>query len=97
MHVSGIVGFFHYTQTKSSSPLATDAQTQQGFIDERAPCADPSRIVDDDQDDEMSEPQNKPEPQRRELRRFKMSPFCFKRSSRNAHKKQEEHVEEERR
>ena len=28
---------FHYTQTKSSSPLATDAQIQQGFIDGRAP------------------------------------------------------------
>ena len=28
---------FHFTQTKGSSPLATDAQTQQGFIDERAP------------------------------------------------------------
>ena len=26
----------HYTQTKSSTPLAADAQTQRGFIDERA-------------------------------------------------------------
>ena len=56
---------FHYTQTKNSSPLATDAQTQQGFIDERAPLnptvADPSRTVNEDEDedgrdDEMSEP-----------------------------------------
>ena len=27
---------FHHTQTKNPSPLAADAQTQQGFIDERA-------------------------------------------------------------
>ena len=47
---------FHYTQTKSSTPLAADAQTQHGFIDERTPLADPSRTVNDDQDDEMSEP-----------------------------------------
>ena len=48
----------HHTQTTGSSPLATDAQTQQGFIDERAPikptvaseCED-----EDEQDDEMSE------------------------------------------
>ena len=37
----------HCTQTKGSSPLATDAHTQQGFIDERAPInptlADSSR------------------------------------------------------
>ena len=55
---------FHYTQTKSSSPLTTDVQTQQGFIDERAPLnptvADPSRTVNEDEDederdDEMSE------------------------------------------
>ena len=46
---------FHYTQTKRSTPLA-DAKTQQGFIDERTSFADPSRLVDDDQDDEMSEP-----------------------------------------
>ena len=52
---------FHYTQTKSSTPLAADAQTQQGFIDERTSLdiptiADPSRTADDEQDDEMSEP-----------------------------------------
>ena len=56
---------FHQTHTKSSSPLATDAQIKQGFIDERAPLnptvADPSRTVDegedeDERDDEMSEP-----------------------------------------
>ena len=56
---------FHYTQTKSSSPLATDAQTHQGFIDERAPInpavADSSRNAnevedEDEQDDEMTEP-----------------------------------------
>ena len=55
---------FHYTHTKSSSPLATD-RLQQGFIDERAPLnrttVDPSRTADegedeDEQDDEMSEP-----------------------------------------
>ena len=55
---------FHYTQNKISSPLATDAQTQQGFIDERAPInptdANSSRTVydgedEDEQDDEMSE------------------------------------------
>ena len=28
---------FRYRQTKGSSPLAADARTQQGFIDERAP------------------------------------------------------------
>ena len=56
---------FHYTQTKGSSPLATDAQKQKGFIDERAPInptvADSSRNAnegedEDEQDDEMSEP-----------------------------------------
>ena len=56
---------FHYTQTKGSSPLTTDAQTQQGFIDERAPinptAADSSQNVnesedEDEQDDELSEP-----------------------------------------
>ena len=56
---------FHYTQTKSSSPLA-DAQTQQGFNNERASLhnptvADPPRTADEDededeQDDHMSEP-----------------------------------------
>ena len=56
---------FRYTQTKSFSPLATDAQIQQGFIDERASLnpatADPPRTVNEDEDederdDEMSEP-----------------------------------------
>ena len=56
---------FHHTQTKGSSPLAADAQTQQGFIDERAPLnptvADSSRNAtededEDERDDEMSEP-----------------------------------------
>ena len=57
---------FHYTQTKSSSPLAADAQTHQGFIDERASrhnptVAEPSRTADEDvdedeRDDELSEP-----------------------------------------
>ena len=55
---------FQYTQTKGSSPLTADAQTQQGFIDERAPiipiAADTSRNANDgedehEQDDEMSE------------------------------------------
>ena len=65
MHTSGIRWLFTSTQTKSSSPLATDAQVQQGFIDERAPLntmtVDPSRTVDkgedeDERDDDMSEP-----------------------------------------
>ena len=51
---------FHCMQTKSSTPLAADAQTQQGFIDERASLdiptvAYPSRPADDEQDNEMSE------------------------------------------
>ena len=56
----------HYTQTKSSSPLAADAQTQNGFINEHVPLhkptvADPSRTADEDEDedqrdDEMPEP-----------------------------------------
>ena len=56
---------FHCTHAKSSSLLAADAQTQQGFIGERAPLhnptvADPSRTADEDEDederdDEMSE------------------------------------------
>ena len=42
---------FHYMQTKSSTLLAADAQTQQGFIDERASLdiptvAGPSRPAD---------------------------------------------------
>ena len=56
---------FHHAQTKGSSPLATDAQTQQSFIDERASLnptvADPSRSANEDKDegerdDEMPEP-----------------------------------------
>ena len=57
---------FHNTQTQSSSPLAADAQTQQGFIYERASLHNPtvfdhSRTADgdvgeDERDDEMSEP-----------------------------------------
>ena len=52
---------FHHTETKSSTPLAADAQTQQGFIDERTPfdiptIAEPSRTADDEHDDEMLEP-----------------------------------------
>ena len=56
---------FHYTQTKSSAPLATDTQIQQGFIVERAPLnlttVDQARTADegedeDERDDEMSEP-----------------------------------------
>ena len=31
---------FHYTQTKGSAPLATEAQTQRGFIEERTSLAD---------------------------------------------------------
>ena len=68
MHISGIVGF-HYMQTKSSSPLATDTQIQQGFIDERAPlnptAVDPSRTEDDERGDEMSEPSQKTRTEKR--------------------------------
>ena len=51
---------FHCTQTKGST-LATDAQTQQVFIDERNSLdiqriPGPSLPVNDDHDDEMSEP-----------------------------------------
>ena len=54
-----------YTQTRGSSPLAADAQTQRGVIDEHAPTnptvADSSRNAnegedEDEQDDEMLEP-----------------------------------------
>ena len=58
---------YDHTQTKSSSPLAADAQTQQG--DDLAPLnpttVDPARTADEgedeeERDDEMSEPtQNK--------------------------------------
>ena len=56
---------FHYTQTRGSSNLATDAETKQGFIDERAPLnptvADSARNANEDRDDderdgEMSAP-----------------------------------------
>ena len=47
---------FDYTQTRSSSPLATDAQTQEGFIDERASIdptvADSSRPPHEDEDED---------------------------------------------
>ena len=33
---------FHYKQCKIYSPLAADAQTQQGFIDGRAPLHSPT-------------------------------------------------------
>ena len=46
---------FHQTQTKDSTSLAIEARAQQDFIDERTSIADPSRTVDDDQD-EMPEP-----------------------------------------
>ena len=51
---------FHLTQSRNSSPLAADAQTQEGSIDERAPLHIPtvvgsSRIVEDEQDEEMSD------------------------------------------
>ena len=55
---------FHCTQTRSSSPLATDAWRQQGSIDERAPikptATDSSRNAneeedEDERDDEMSD------------------------------------------
>ena len=65
-------GFFHYTQTKSSTPLAADAQTQQGFIDDRGSLdiptiADPSRTADDEQDDDMSEPTQTTTAERRKV------------------------------
>ena len=47
---------FHKTQTKDFTSIAAEAQTQRGFIDEHTSIDDPSRTVDDDQDDEMPEP-----------------------------------------
>ena len=52
-------GIRDYTQTKSSTPLAADAQTQQCFIDEctsldTREAADSSRVDEDEQDDEMA-------------------------------------------
>ena len=48
---------FHYTLTKSFTPLSPNAQTQQGFIDERnslniQTIAGPSRTVDGYHEDE---------------------------------------------
>ena len=48
--------FTSHTQTKGSTHLATEAQTQRGFIEEHTPLAEQSRTVDDDRDDEMPEP-----------------------------------------
>ena len=65
VHVHQNCWLFTTAKTKGSSPLATDAQTQQGFIDERASIdptvADSSRTPNEDEDederdDEMSEP-----------------------------------------
>ena len=47
---------FRFTRTKDFTPLATETQTQHDFIDEHFSFADPSRFVNDDQDDEMPEP-----------------------------------------
>ena len=47
-------------KTNSSTPLARDAQTQRGFIDERTspdiPTIADLRIADDEQNEDMSEP-----------------------------------------
>ena len=47
---------FHCTQTKSTSPLATNVQTQQGFVDERASLnptvTGPTQNVDENEDDD---------------------------------------------
>ena len=65
MHASRIIGF-SLRKPKVLHLFAANAQTQQGFVDERAPLhnptvADPSRTADEDEDederdDEMSEP-----------------------------------------
>ena len=47
---------FHYAQTKGSTPVATGARTQRGFTEDRMSLAKPPRTVDDDRNDEMSEP-----------------------------------------
>ena len=44
MHASVELLTFHHTQNKNSSPLAADAQTQQGFIDERASLLVPTVV-----------------------------------------------------
>ena len=41
------------SKTKGSASLATEAQTQRGFIKERTPLVKPSRTVEDDRDDAM--------------------------------------------
>ena len=50
--------FWYFTTHKQevSTPLATEAQTQRGFSEDRIPLAERSRTVDGDRDDEMSEP-----------------------------------------
>ena len=47
---------FHYTQTEDSTSLETEARAQRGFIEGCTTLAEPSQTVDDDRDDEMSEP-----------------------------------------
>ena len=47
---------YHCMQAKGSTPLAAEAQTQRGFTEEHTPLAEPPRTVDDDRDDEVSEP-----------------------------------------
>ena len=61
MHASGIIDFSQHANHKISLPLAADARTQQGFIDERSSLliptdVDSSRIAEDERGDEMSEP-----------------------------------------
>ena len=60
-----VIGFFSLHANTKFSPLAADAQTQQGFIDERAQLnptvTDPSRNANEDEDedgrdDDTSEP-----------------------------------------
>ena len=46
----------HHIQTEGSTLLATEAQTQRGFIEDRTSLAEPPRTIDDDRKDEMSEP-----------------------------------------
>ena len=58
---------FHQTQAKDSTSLATAARAQQDFIDERTSIADPSRSVDDDQDDEMPEPTQRTSAEKRNV------------------------------
>ena len=56
MHTTAIIGF-SLPQTNTSSPLAADAQTQHGFIDERVSLhnpkvADSIRTTDEDVDED---------------------------------------------